>query len=269
MVAEPHVEMSDLMRGVAGGVLLGVPFLYTQEVWLHGARMHAGVILALLAVTFVTTAALSKYVGFERDRKRLGVVEEAVVAVGISVMLSTLLLMLLGRIGPGMPVHSIAGTVTLTMVPISIGFSIGNALAPKEGAAGASKMRGPWSDLLIAAAGTIVFVLNISPTEEPILLAGQLSLVQLLLVIGASLVLSYLIVFYAEFGGKGDRLASDGATQGPITETLLAYLVSWIVCALLLLAFGRLESATGANVASIIVLAFPGSLGGALGRMLV
>lgn len=269
MVARTHTGMPDLMRGVAGGTLLGVPLVYTQEVWLHGAKLHPGVILAMLALTLGLTAALSKYVGFETDRKSSGILEEATVTLGLSIVLSAILLLLLRRIDPGMSLRSVAGIVALTTIPVSIGFAIGNALAPTKGAAGASEMKGPAADLIAAAGGAIVFVLNIAPTEEPVLLAGELSIAYLLLLVAASLVLPYLIVFYAEFGGRHRRLASDGATQGPFVETLLAYVVSLVVCALLLLAFGRLNDLTGMSLAAIIVLAFPGSLGGALGRMLV
>ena len=36
----------DVMRGVAGGTILGVPLLYTQEIWLHGRSVASIVILA-------------------------------------------------------------------------------------------------------------------------------------------------------------------------------------------------------------------------------
>ena len=82
-------------------------------------------------------------------------------------------------------------------------------------------------DLLVAAGGALVFALNIAPTAEPVLLAAELNGIHLGLLVVASLVLPYLMVFYAEFGGRDQRIASDGATQGPVTETLLAYGVAF------------------------------------------
>ena len=267
-MARTHTSMADLMRGVGGGTLLGVPLVYTQEVWMHGVTTHPFVILGLLVVTFGVTAALSHYVGFERSTKG-NAFEEATVALGMSIVLAAGLLALLNRVAAGMSMQSIAGVTALATLPVSIGFAIGNALAPKGGGVGASEMTGTSADLFVAAGGTIVFVLNIAPTQEPILLARDLSVVHLLLVVAASLVLPYLIVFYAEFGGRDKRRASDGATQGPLVETLLAYVVSLVICAALLAAFGRLEALDAEGLAMIVVLAFPGSLGGALGRMLV
>lgn len=256
------------MRGTAGGVLLGGPLVYTQEVWQHGATLHPLLILAVLVVTFGIATALSYYVGFERGRTRRPL-EDAVVGMGLSVILSAALLAMLGRISPGMSMGNIAGVVALTTVPVAIGFAVGNALAPTKGGEGAQRMTGAAGDLAAATGGTIVFVLNIAPTEEPILLASELSALQLTGLVAASLVLSYLIVFYAEFGGKEQRRASDGATQGPLTETVLAYLVAFTVCAVLLAVFGRLERLDAVSLSEVVVLAFPGALGGALGRMLV
>ena len=60
--AEKPTTLPDLMRGVAGGVLLGVPLLYTQEVWDHGATLDPLVILAVVSVAFWLTTALCYYV---------------------------------------------------------------------------------------------------------------------------------------------------------------------------------------------------------------
>jgi hypothetical protein len=90
-----------------------------------------------------------------------------------------------------------------------------------------------------------------------------------MMLVVASLVLPYLMVFYAEFGGREHRVASDGATQGPLTETLLAYAVAFVVSAAMLAMFGRLDEVNGAATARVVTLAFPASIGAALGRMLI
>jgi hypothetical protein len=77
------------------------------------------------------------------------------------------------------------------------------------------------------------------------------------------------MVFYAEFGGREHRIASDGATQGPITETVLAYAVAFVVSAAMLAMFGRVDALNGAATARVVTLAFPVSIGAALGRLLI
>ena len=256
------------MRGVAGGTLLGVPLLYTQETWLHGRGVSPLVILAGLVATFAVTVALSYFVGFRPGRTHRPT-EDAVVGMGLSVLLSALLLVLLDRVGPDTTLENAIGVITLTAIPVSLGFSIGVALAPRGGGEKAEQIQGGGGDLLVAAAGALVFALNIAPTAEPVLLAAQLDGVRLGLLVVASLVLPYLMVFYAEFGGREQRVASDGATQGPVTETLLAYAVAFVVSAAMLALFGRVDALDGAATARVVTLAFPASIGAALGRLLI
>ena len=256
------------MRGVAGGAILGVPLLYTQETWLHGRSVSPVVIAAGVIVVFGLNMALSYFVGFRPGRTHRPT-EDAVVGMGLSVLLSFLLLVLLDRVGPGTSPENALGVIALTSIPVSIGFSVGVALAPRRGGEKAENVTGGGGDLLVASAGALVIALNIAPTAEPILLAAELDGVRLGLLVVASLVLPYLMVFYAEFGGREQRVASDGTTQGPITETLLAYAVAFIVSAAMLAMYGRVDAVNGAATARVVTLAFPASIGAALGRLLI
>jgi len=267
-MAEKATTAEDVMRGVAGGVLLGVPLLYTQETWLHGRSISPVIILGGLLGTFAINVALSYYVGFRPGRTHRPI-EDALVGMGLSVLLSVLLLLLLDRVGQETDLENVLGVAALTAIPVSIGFSIGVALAPRSGAEKSEEIPSGGGDLLVAAGGALVFALNIAPTEEPILLAAELDGVRLGLLVVASLVLPYLMVFFAEFGGRDRRVASDGATQGPLTETLLAYFVAVVVSALMLAMFGRMDELNGAATAYVVTLAFPASIGAALGRMLI
>jgi putative integral membrane protein (TIGR02587 family) len=258
----------DFMRGVSGGVILGLPLVYTQEVWLHGATLPHVVILGLLVVSFGLNLSLSRFVGFEPGRTHRPL-EDAVVGFGSSFLLSAALLFLLHRIEISMPTHNIVGIIALSSIPTSLGFALGNALAPEGGGEGADELKGHAGELLAAAAGAVVLSLNIAPTEEPILLAYQLDPVRLVAVIAVSVALSFLIVFYAEFGGKQSRRLSPGWFQSPVIETALAYLVAFCVAALLLASFGEIDGLDGASLAEVVVLSFPASMGAALGRLLV
>jgi putative integral membrane protein (TIGR02587 family) len=267
-VAGQATSAQDVARGVAGGAILGLPLLYTQETWLHGRSVSPLLILAGLVAAFGVNMALSYFVGFRPGRTHRPV-EDAVVGMGLSVLLAALLLVLLDRVGRGTSLENAVGVTALSAIPVSLGFSVGVALAPVGGGAKVEEIRGGGGDLLVAAAGALVFALNIAPTAEPILLAAELDGVRLGLLVVASLVLPYLMVFYAEFGGREHRVASDGATQGPITETLLAYAVAFAVSAAMLALFGRVDAVNGAAMAQVIALAFPASIGAALGRLLV
>jgi putative integral membrane protein (TIGR02587 family) len=258
----------DFMRGVSGAVILGLPLVYTEEVWVHGARLPSLWILALLFVSFGLNLALSNYVGFERGRTYRPF-EDAIVGFGCSFLLAGALLYLLQRIDFEMPAANAIGIIALTSIPTSLGFALGNGLAPEGGGEGGSDMDGHGGELLAAGAGAVVLSLNIAPTEEPILLAYELDAARLLAIVSVSLMLSFLIVFYAEFGGRERRARSTGPIQSPLVETLLAYLVAFVVSALLLAAFGEADAINGTTLSEIVILAFPASMGAALGRLVV
>lgn len=256
------------MRGVSGGVILGLPLVYTQEVWLHGATLPPFGILGLLAISFVLNLALSRFVGFEHGRTHRPL-EDAIVGFGCAFLLAGALLLLLDRIDPSMPPYNVVGIIALTSVPTSLGFALGNALAPAGGGEGTEEMKGHSGELLAAGAGAAVLSLNIAPTEEPVLLAYQLDPVRLVAIVAVSVTLSFLIVFYAEFGGRQRRKESAGVVQSPVVETALAYLTALVVAALLLTAFGEIDAVNGASLAEVVVLGFPASMGAALGRLVV
>lgn len=258
----------DFMRGASGAVILGLPLVYTQEVWLHGATLPPTAILGLLAVSFVLNVSLSRFVGFERGRTHRPL-EDAVVGFGSAFLLAAGLLFLLDRINTSMALDNVLGIIALTSIPTSLGFALGNALAPVGGGEGADEMKGHAGELLAAGAGAVVLSLNIAPTEEPVLLASQLGVVRLLAVLAVSIAFSFAIVFYAEFGGKTQRAQSPGVIQSPTVETLLAYLVAFVVAGLLLASFGEIDGLNGTSLAETIVLGFPASMGAALGRLLV
>lgn len=258
----------DTMRGIAGGFVLGVPLVYTQEVWFHGGNLSPFDILGLLAASFLLNLALSTVVGFHAGRTKRPF-EDAVVGFGLSFLISAFLLVLLRRVDLEMAFGPRLGIIALSAVPISLGFALGNSLAPREGGKLEEGSGGGFGDLLAAAGGAVVLVLNIAPTEEPLLLAAELGSIRLIGLVAVSLALSYVMVFFAEFGGKGGRINSNHPIHTPLVETVLAYLVALVVSAGLLRAFGELPAIDGSTLARSVVLAFPASLGAALGRLLV
>lgn len=88
-------------------------------------------------------------------------------------------------------------------------------------------------------------------------------------VIAASLGLTLVLVFYADFGRSGAHHPG-GLLDQPLAETVTSYAVSVGVALLLLWSFGRTD---GAGILTIVgmavMLAGVASVGAAIGRLLV
>ena len=86
-----------------------------------------------------------------------------------------------------------------------------------------------------------------------------------------SLAVSYGIVFVAGFGGEEQRLQSVGPFQRPITETVIAYMMSLVTAAALLALFGQIDLETDWALiyAQVVILGLPATIGGAAGRLAV
>jgi putative integral membrane protein (TIGR02587 family) len=256
------------MRGVSGAVILGVPLIYTQEVWFHGGNLSPEAILGLMVASFGLNLALSNVVGFRAGRTHRPF-EDAIVGFGLSFVLATLLLGILNRIALDTGWGPNLGIIAISAVPLSLGFALGNAMAPAEGGPHSEELNTGLGDVLAAAAGAVLVALNIAPTEEPLLLATEIGWGRLVLLVILSLVLSYLIVFYAEFNGRSTRTQADQPIHSPLIETMLCYLVALAMSGLMLLTFEAIQGIDGFSLARIVVLGFPASMGSSLGRLLV
>ena len=256
------------MRGVSGAFIIGVPLIYTQEVWVHGGNLGVVTILGLLVASFVLNLVLSNVVGFRAGRTHRPF-EDAVIGFGLSFLLAFLLLLTLDRIDLGGSWPTNLGIIAISAAPLSLGFALGNAMAPTEGGPDSDKLSSGPGDVLAAAVGAVLLALNIAPTEEVPVLASEIGWVRLALLVILALVLSYLIVFYAEFNGKSVRNKAGHPIHTPLVETMLCYIVALTMTALMLSAFGEIDGLNGASLARIVVLGFPAALGSALGRLLV
>ena len=86
-----------------------------------------------------------------------------------------------------------------------------------------------------------------------------------------SLLVSYAIVFESGFSSRLAERASAGYFQRPLTETVMAYLISLLVAFFALYFFDRVDfgESFGAVFSQVVVLGLPITLGGAAGRVVV
>jgi putative integral membrane protein (TIGR02587 family) len=280
--------VSDLARAATGGLLFGVPLLYTMEVWWAGARTSPVRNLVVLVIAFGIVVVLQRTSGFRqsRDATWRDAAVDAVEVVALSLVVVTVVLFLLRQITRDTPTDVAVGKIVHQVLGFAIGASVARQYLTEgrdeldgggdEGSDGESDTEGSGqafnptlADVGATAVGSTFIALNIAPTDEVPMLATALDAPWLIAVLGASLVVSYSVVFVAGFSGQRQRRAQQGIFQHPITETVVCYLVSLVAAAAMLAVFHRLDGPWPVTLSLVIVLGLPACVGGAAGRLAI
>jgi len=272
-------EGIDLVRAASGGLLFGVPLLFTMEVWWIGSHTEPWQMAVALGALLVPIFALNRTGGF-RQHRDLGAVEAAgdtVEAVAVGLVVTTAVLVLIHEVDPGNVTADI-GKIIYEAIPFCLGIGVarhflqprGGRMADEEGDdSNDGALHGTVRDLAAATIGALFVALSVAPTDEIPLIASTMNPEWLLLVLGASLLVTYAIVFVAGFARQDERHAHEGLFQRPFTETVAAYLVALLVSVLLLWVFQRGTSPWTDLLDRALVLGFPAAIGGAAGRLAV
>jgi putative integral membrane protein (TIGR02587 family) len=119
--------------------------------------------------------------------------------------------------------------------------------------------------------GATIIAFNIAPTDEIPMLAAATSPLWLLLIVGASLLISYGIVFEANFADQQQRKQQQGIFQSPLSETVASYLVSLFAAAFMLWFFEQLSFNDPWRMwlDHTLLLSLPATVGGAAGRLAI
>lgn len=120
-------SLHEYARGVAGGLLFSLPLLYTEEVWLTGIIASPVRLLAYTAATFVLLIGINHYAGLRRDPTFADVLIDSVEEMGIGIVVATVMLWLLDRIGFDEPVNEIVGQAVVAAMTVALGVGIGTS----------------------------------------------------------------------------------------------------------------------------------------------
>ena len=275
-------EIDDVVRAVCGGMLFGIPLLYTMEVWWIGGATTPTNMAIVLLFTLAAVLLLVRTAGFHKksEMRAPDVFVGAVEAVALGLVAATVVLVLLREITSDTPFAVALGKVIYEAAPFALGVAVARHVFTRsrdeaDKTSGHSTdhdgVRGTVADLGATFIGALFVAFNISPTEEIPMLSAASSPLALLAVIGASLVISYGIVFEAGFGDEKKRHEQLGIFQHPVTETMAAYLVALAGAALMLLFFRNIQVGDPAPhvISHIVLLGLPAAIGGAAGRLAV
>jgi len=277
-----------MLRAIAAGSIVGMPLLYTMEMWWRGTTVTEWHLLALLGGSLVVNFLFSLVSGF-RPRYSVGeAASESVTAVALGMLYSLAILWLIGEVTVGQALSDVLGRVLVETAPVSLGISFANYQVRNRSRDGDNpddangvaagdrhdhdperlQLRQDLTDLSATVGGATLFAYNVAPTEEILVIATRTSPLHQLLIVGVSLVLCYMILFAAGF--KKRKVFVPSPFQSPLAETVMAYAVSLIMALLLLLMVGVPEatSSFSLTVSMVVALGLPAVVGASAGRLI-
>ena len=184
-----------------GGLLVGVPAFLTMEIWWGSFTIPATRLLVLAIVNFGVLLILQHYSGTTHRKTLPGEARAALVTLGIGVVASIIALFALGVLHGELHARELVGKLLLQTVPVSIGASVAMSEFGEnhEEVEERRKNAGYWDSLGMALGGAMLFGFAISGTEEPLLIAEQLSWTRALLLMFLSMLQVYAIVYAVDF----------------------------------------------------------------------
>lgn len=284
-------SLEEYGRGVAGGLLFSLPFLYTMEIWWAGFLIDPAHLLAYMAVTFLLLLGYNRFAGMRRDANFLEVCIDSVEEMGLGLLLAALVLFLIDQINLEMTAIEIMGKIVVESMTIAVGVSVGTA---QLGANGPDSQTGLKTDatpaadsaageapheaqpppstvgqLVLAFCGAILFASNVAPTDEIFEIGMKTSTVKLLGLAGLSLLVGAVVLFLSDFRGAQIHVHRGGSFSVAFA-LITSYCAALLASALMLWFFQRLNDVSlEIAIAQIIVLAFPAMLGASAGRLLI
>jgi putative integral membrane protein (TIGR02587 family) len=271
-------ELNDIIRGASGGFLFGIPLLYTMEVWWIGSSTKPAQMSIAIITTFIVVFLLTRTEGF-RKTKDIGwrkAAIDTVEAIAIGIVCAAVILFLLREITPDTPLQQALGKIIFEGLPFALGVALASGFLSGDRYQSSDSDSEPMinptlADIGATLIGAMIIAFNIAPTDEIPMLAAAISPPWQLAIIAASLLISYGIVFAADFTSQAKRQQQRGIFQRPLSETVMAYLVSLVASAFMLFFFHKLsfDDPWSVWLGYTLVLGLPATVGGAAGRLAV
>ncbi len=268
-----RAEALDLVRAASGGLLFGVPLLYTMEVWWAGTQTPTWVLFGLAGLLFVPVLAMSKTEGFRatRDVRWRDAGFDTVEAVAVALVVTAVVLVVLRELTTDTPLGAGLGKVLYEALPFVLGVGVARHLlsGSRSSSTEGPRANATLADLGATTVGAVIIALSIAPTDEVPMIASAMTPMWLLAMMALSLLTTYAIVFVAGFSRQDERHGHEGPFQRPITETVVCYLMALATAFVLLWIFHHDLQPWPDLLARTVVLGFPAAVGGAAGRLAI
>lgn len=261
-----------LARAFGGAVLFSLPLLMTMEMWWLGFYLDRAKLLVFMVLMVPVLVALDYYSGFEETASWREDLMDGMIAYGVGLTASLVVLLLFGIVDPSQPLREVVGKVAIQSVPASFGAVLANSqLAGGDGEQTRRQDEaGYGARLFFMAAGAVFLAFNVAPTEEMVLIAYGMTAWHGLALLVASLLMMHGFVYASAFRGTPRVAHGTPGWSLFLRNTAPGYAVALAVSAFVLWTFGRLEGgAPHAYVMMTLVLGFPAALGAAAARLIL
>lgn len=261
----------SLARGLGGALIFAFPLVMTMEMWSLGFAVAPLRLVIFLLCGLGVLAGLAYYSGFEPATDWLDALLDGLVAFGIGMIGSALVLWLFGILTPELGWRVAFGMVAVQAVPAGMGAAAARRQfgSHEDGPAREDRAGYP-AQLFLMVAGALFLAFNVAPTEEVLLIALSMSPWQLIGLMALSLLLLHLLVYTVGFAGQEARPDGAGAWRTFFAYSLAGYGLALLVSLYTLWTFGRTDLAGLPMVAmTTVVLGFPAALGAAIARLVV
>lgn len=123
-------EIKDLIRGISGGFLFGIPLLYTMEVWWVGSAAEPLRLLSAIALTFTIIVLLNQTSGFRgtADVRFSDACMDSTEEIALGILCSTCILVLLREITLDTSLKEALGKLIYESIPFALGVALANQL---------------------------------------------------------------------------------------------------------------------------------------------
>lgn len=278
MTASGTISNRSYAQGIArafgGAIIFGLPLLMTMEMWTLGLSIHPLRLAFFILLNFAVLIGLSRFGGFEPTVAISEDVLDAFGAYAVGIVTSAVMLALFGLVTIPMPAAEIAGMIAVQAIPTSFGAmlarkQLGDGDCEKDEEQ-QLRSAGYAGQLFLMLAGALFLAFNVAPTEEIILIGFKMTPWHSLALIIVSLLTLHLLVYVVGFPGQATKPDGYGTVQLFGAFTCSGYGITLLASSYILWTFGRADGAAPEVIAgSIIVLAFPASIGAATARLVI
>ncbi|WP_222195446.1 TIGR02587 family membrane protein [Modestobacter italicus] len=266
-VTGAHQLAQSSGRAFGGALLFSLPLLMTMEVWQLGLTIPRYRLALLMVGTVLLVVFLSQHFGAGSPGVGWrGSLADAGVAFAMAAVAAALVLGVLSVVEPLRGWRDGLSVIAIEMLPAAIGASFARSQLGVGGRRVPTTTYG--GELLLMAAGAIVFAANIAPTEEVVLLAAEVGPWHPVALVVLCLVFMHGFVYWVGF--RGQEAAVGGVLRSFLTLTVVGYVIALLLSAYLLWTFGRFDDVgLLMAVTESVVLALPASLGAAAARLIL